>query len=188
MNNHAYWAQLLGEILMLPQHKEGVNEMNEMDDRMGRSVSEAGITREHLAASINGGYVLLERKLDLRKLYVEITNRCNLSCTMCFRNNWEEEDGDMSFGLFRELMKQAEKFSMMEEVFFGGIGEPTTHPDFLKFVEEASKRYRVSFSTNGILMDRIAREIVRLGLTGFTSLWTACLQLTAKLDMPTRSR
>ena len=85
-------------------------------DKMDRTVNETGITREYLAASINGGYVLLERKLDLRKLYVEITNRCNLSCTMCFRNSWEEEDGDMSPVLFRELMNQAEKFPMMEEV------------------------------------------------------------------------
>ena len=134
-----------------------------MMERIER-MSGMDVTKGYLAASINGGYVLLEKKLDLRRLYVEITNRCNLSCRMCFRSSWEEKDGDMSPELFRKLMNQAESFPMMEEVFFGGIGEPTIHPDFIELVEEASKRYRVAFSTNGILMDKIAEEIVRLGV------------------------
>jgi len=109
---------------------------------------------------IQSGYVVLERKLDLKKLYVEITNSCNLSCRMCFRSEWNEKEGFMERELFLKIISQAERFPELGEFFFGGIGEPTIHPDFLEFIELAS-RWKVSFSTNGMLIEEMADEIVK---------------------------
>lgn len=109
---------------------------------------------------IPSGYVVLDKKLDLRRLYVEITNYCNLSCKMCFRNEWSEKEGFMDEDLFRKIIFQAEKFPELSEIFFGGIGEPTVHPNFLEFLDLA-KNFRVSFSTNGILVEEMAEEIVK---------------------------
>ncbi|HBP63527.1 MAG TPA: radical SAM protein, partial [Desulfosporosinus sp.] len=33
---------------------------------------------------------------SIERLYLELTNRCNLSCEMCYRQNWQEPLGDMS--------------------------------------------------------------------------------------------
>ncbi len=108
---------------------------------------------------INGGYVILEKRLDLKKVYVELTNECNSSCKMCFRNNWDEEEGMMDIQLFKKLLNDLRYFSI-KEIFFGGIGEATLNPNFIEMLKIAKKYYSVSLSTNGILIPDIAEDIV----------------------------
>jgi MoaA/NifB/PqqE/SkfB family radical SAM enzyme len=35
---------------------------------------------------------------ELRKIYVEPTNACNLACRTCVRNSWDEPEGFMALG------------------------------------------------------------------------------------------
>src|SRR5512136_3098812 len=41
---------------------------------------------------------------QLAKVYIEPTSRCNLACRTCIRNNWEEQQGDMSEGTFQRVI------------------------------------------------------------------------------------
>ena len=38
---------------------------------------------------------------ELNKIYVEPTNRCNLSCVTCIRHSWDEPFGDMDWSVYR---------------------------------------------------------------------------------------
>lgn len=102
---------------------------------------------------------------ELKKIYVEITNGCNLSCKMCYRNYWQDSIGFMGKDLFKRLMEQLNEFSSIDVFHFGGIGEPLVHPDFMEFMELAKKKYQVHVSTNGTLLnDKVSEKIVNLGI------------------------
>jgi len=108
--------------------------------------------------------ISVPRAKDLRYLYVEITNRCNLRCEMCFKQYWQDEEGDMPYDLFIKLLNDASEFPDLRLVYFGGIGEPTVHPRFMDMVKEVKKRgYAVGISTNGFLLtEKRMEELVNL--------------------------
>ena len=41
---------------------------------------------------------------DLRKVYVEPTNACNLNCTTCVRQSWDEPEGFMEWETFEAVV------------------------------------------------------------------------------------
>ncbi|MGB9785289.1 MAG: radical SAM protein, partial [Fervidicoccaceae archaeon] len=96
-------------------------------------------------------------------LYLEITSRCNLNCKMCFKQYWEDKDGDMSSELFMKILEDAEEFPELRMIIFGGIGEPLVHPKFLEMMREVKRRgHALGITTNGTLMsEKIAEEIVK---------------------------
>jgi len=107
--------------------------------------------------------VVVRPKLDMHYLYLEITSRCNLNCKMCFKQHWEDKDGDMSFDLFLKILKDAEAFPELRMIIFGGIGEPLVHPRFLEMMREVKKRgYALGITTNGTLLsNKVIDEIVK---------------------------
>lgn len=50
----------------------------------------------------------------MKYLYVEITSRCNLKCEMCFKQYWEDTEGDMDWNLFLKILDDAEAFPSLE--------------------------------------------------------------------------
>ncbi|WP_297504485.1 tungsten cofactor oxidoreductase radical SAM maturase, partial [Thermococcus sp.] len=115
---------------------------------------------------LNGTFVLIPKKPDLKYLYIEITNRCNLRCEMCFKQYWEDPEGDMDWELFLKILDDAEELPDLEMIYFGGIGEPTVHPRFMDMVREVKRRgFALGISTNGFLLtDKRIRELVELGV------------------------
>jgi MoaA/NifB/PqqE/SkfB family radical SAM enzyme len=106
-------------------------------------------------------------KMDaLNKLYIEITNRCNLSCQMCVQRAWDEPLGDMSLETFSDLMTQITDFTEPPIIHLGGFGEPMTHPDFLEIVRRAKATgAKVEITTNGTLLTKdLAVALLALGL------------------------
>lgn len=105
----------------------------------------------------------------LLKIYVEPTSKCNLNCSMCFRNTWIDEDfEDMTMGTFKNIIRTIPE--NMESIFFGGMGEPLSHKDIVIMVEEASKKAsKVELLTNATLLDaRVSSDLLDAGLD---SLW-----------------
>jgi antitoxin component of MazEF toxin-antitoxin module len=102
----------------------------------------------------------------LKRVYVELTNRCNLNCSTCMRNVWDVEYGHMSMDLFEQILASLDKAPEKPELFFGGYGEPLSHPKVLSMIERAKDRgYRVSLITNGILLtEPIAQRMIDLNL------------------------
>jgi MoaA/NifB/PqqE/SkfB family radical SAM enzyme len=103
---------------------------------------------------------------SLRRVYLEITNRCNLNCSTCMRNVWDVQYGHMSEQTFERILSGLEQFSPKPEIFFGGYGEPLSHPKSLDMVARAKSRgFRVSLITNGILLgEEVARRLIDIEL------------------------
>lgn len=101
----------------------------------------------------------------LRRVYIEVTNKCNLNCSTCMRNVWEAKFGNMTGRTFERILAGLEDFSEAE-IFFGGYGEPLSHPNILRMVERAKAQgHRVSLITNGILLtERVIEKLIDLHL------------------------
>ncbi len=103
-----------------------------------------------------------------RHAQVEITTRCNLSCTMCSRplylrgkagnegKEWIVRD--MTFEEFRACL---DHLPYLESVLVQGIGEPLLNPDFFRIIDLCGKRKldTIRTNTNGLLLteDNIKR-------------------------------
>jgi len=116
--------------------------------------------------NVSDAIILIPKKPDLKYLYLEITNRCNLRCEMCFKQYWEDNEGDMEWDLFLKILDDAEELPELEMIYFGGIGEPTVHPRFTDMVKEVKKRgFSLGISTNGFLLtEKRIDELIDAGV------------------------
>ncbi|AEF93876.1 Radical SAM domain protein [Desulfotomaculum nigrificans CO-1-SRB] len=99
------------------------------------------------------GSIILPLRLDIKKLYVEVTTLCNFACTTCIRNSWQDDMGQMAWDTFERLLEQMKFLPELECVHFGGFGEPMSHPrifDMLYAVKNLG--LRVEMITNGSLL------------------------------------
>lgn len=97
---------------------------------------------------------------SIERLYLELTNRCNLSCEMCYRQDWNEPLGDMSTEMLHSIEAQLAEFPDLKEVILGGIGEPTIANSFYEAVELFAPRYQVTVTTNGTALDESMIEFL----------------------------
>ena len=102
----------------------------------------------------------------LAKVYIEPTNCCNLECRTCIRNTWDEPMGKMSPKTFRRILKGLQSFSPVPSVFFGGFGEPLSHPDIINMITQTKALgASVEMITNGTLLTReMSRRLIESGL------------------------
>lgn len=102
----------------------------------------------------------------LARVYVEPTNRCNLTCRTCMRNIWDEEPGRMTRATFDRILDGVREIAPRPTVFFGGLGEPLFHPGTPVMVKEAKAAgARVELITNGTLLtEKRARALIDAGL------------------------
>jgi tungsten cofactor oxidoreducase radical SAM maturase len=94
--------------------------------------------------------------MEIKRIYIELTNRCNLDCEMCFRHTWDTIEGDMDLDLLKSIREQVNELPTLEQVFFGGIGEPTVYPPFKEAVE-MFEGYERLITSNGIMSEEIAK-------------------------------
>ncbi len=109
---------------------------------------------------------LLRPITQLAKVYIEPTNRCNLDCVTCIRHGWDEPLGAMSSETFSRIIEGLRSLDPPPDIFFGGLGEPLSHPDILSMVREAKTLgSKVELITNGTLLTKsISTELVAAGL------------------------
>lgn len=129
-------------------------------------LAQAGLdpTEDLICEAVEGGLRLGSD--TLRKVYVEVTSLCNLSCATCIRRAWHEPLGHMPPARFQRLLEGLPRPGPRNEVTlsFAGFGEPLAHPDFLEMVHLArAQGMRVELITNGTLLDAgLARALVEL--------------------------
>lgn len=95
------------------------------------------------------------------RVYVEITNICNMNCSFCH-------------GHSRPLKRMTtDEFSVILEklnghtnyIYYHLMGEPLTHPDLPLFLKMAGERgYKSVLTTNGTLLDKYGDAILESGL------------------------
>ena len=86
-----------------------------------------------------------------KKIYVEITNNCNLNCEFCIGNKRKKKFIELNeFNIILNKLKGFTKY-----LYFHIMGEPLLHPNINELVDMASKDYFVNITTNGYLINRI---------------------------------
>ena len=89
-----------------------------------------------------------------KKIYVEITNACNLSCDFCIKNQRELKFmSEKEFKIILEKLKNHTKY-----LYFHVLGEPLMHPKINEFINLASLSYKVNITTNGYLIEKIKNK------------------------------
>lgn len=90
--------------------------------------------------------------MPLRKLYLELTNKCNLNCTMCYRHSWNEKLMDMNTELFQKIKEETSRIESLKSIVLGGIGEPTCAPLICRAIEEYGN-YDLTVTTNAVTIE-----------------------------------
>ena len=89
--------------------------------------------------------------MRFKKIYIEITNICNLNCSFCIGNKRIKKC--LSFDEFKIILDKIEGYT--KYIYLHLMGDPLMHRDINKFIDYASKRFYVNITTNGYLIDKI---------------------------------
>ncbi len=93
-----------------------------------------------------------------KKVYIEITNSCNLSCSFCIGN--KRKIKFMSFSDFKIILNRIRPYT--DYLYFHILGEPLLHPLINEFIDYASSMgFYINITTNGYLIDKIKSDKVR---------------------------
>ena len=87
-----------------------------------------------------------------KKIYIEITNICNLNCSFCAKNSRQKEF--LSLENFNILIDKIKNYT--NYLYFHIMGEPTLHPNINEFIDVASKNFNINITTNGTFIDKIS--------------------------------
>jgi sulfatase maturation enzyme AslB (radical SAM superfamily) len=92
-------------------------------------------------------------------LHVELTNYCNLKCTICPHPIMRRPKGLMDLDLALRLVEEAR--GRVHELNFSYFGEPLLYPKLAQVVEPlADVDYRVVMNTNAVLLDEKRRPLL----------------------------
>ena len=86
-----------------------------------------------------------------KKVYIEITNNCNLNCDFCIGNKRDKKF--ITKEEFNILMDKLEGYT--KYLYFHVMGEPLLHPNINELIDMAESRYFINITTNGYLIKRI---------------------------------
>ncbi len=87
-----------------------------------------------------------------KKVYIEITNGCNLECSFCMLNRRTIKY--MSIREFETVLDKLKGYT--DYIYLHVLGEPLLHPEVLKMIDLANiKGYKVNITTNGYLFNKI---------------------------------
>lgn len=96
----------------------------------------------------------------MKKIYLNITNHCNVSCPFCCMFSSPDKTRFLSFDKLYQIVKDNKDSDII--VQFEG-GEPLTHPDFILFLEYVASLNNVKeivIDTNAFLLDKFIDKIV----------------------------
>ena len=102
---------------------------------------------------------------------LSITDVCNFRCAYCLPQGYKKTPGDMrSFMSAEEISRLAKALSELGvcKIRLTG-GEPTVRKDFfeiLKDMKQNSNIPKITMTTNGYRLDKIAKQLYDVGLDG----------------------
>ena len=87
--------------------------------------------------------------MSFKRVYIEITNICNLKCDFCLPHH--RENKYMSFDEFDTILQQIKPFT--KYIYLHVKGEPLLHPDIDKFIKHAfDEGFYINLTTNGTML------------------------------------
>lgn len=90
--------------------------------------------------------------MRFKRIYIEITNCCNLACPFCIKNSRKPKM--LSFDEFKFILNKIKPYT--NYLYFHVLGEPLLHPNINEFIDYAcSNDFKVNITTNGYLINKI---------------------------------
>ena len=89
--------------------------------------------------------------MPFKKVYVEITNNCNLNCSFCAHNTRKREF--ITMDKFKIILNKLQGYT--KYLYFHLMGEPLIHPSINELIDVASENYNVNITTNGYFINKI---------------------------------
>lgn len=91
-----------------------------------------------------------------KKIYIEITNNCNLKCSFC--SEVKRKRRFMTTEEFENILKKIKDYT--DYIYLHIKGEPLLHPNIIEFLRLADKyNLKVNLTTNGTLFSKVAKEL-----------------------------
>lgn len=88
--------------------------------------------------------------MRFKRVYIEITNVCNLKCSFCLPHH--RENKFMTFDEFKLILKKIKPYT--NYIYMHVKGEPLLHPCVDKFIEYAySEGFLINLTTNATLLN-----------------------------------
>ena len=92
-----------------------------------------------------------------KKVYIEITNVCNLSCNFCPKTGRKLQFSDEE--KFKEIIEKVKPYT--DHVYFHLMGEPLLNENIDYFLEESYKNHlKVNLTTNGTLLKKVEDKLI----------------------------
>lgn len=92
-----------------------------------------------------------------KKVYIEITNICNLSCNFCPKTG--RNLGFMKEEEFKEVLKNIKPYT--DHIYLHLMGEPLLNPEIGRFLELAKEyELKVNITTNGTLINKAGETLL----------------------------
>ncbi len=96
-------------------------------------------------------YVGGEKMKRFAKVYIEISNICNLKCSFC--PGTTRQSRRMNVDEFKMVLEKIKDYT--DYIYFHLLGEPLCHPDLKDFLRIAeSMQFKVIITTNGTLLNK----------------------------------
>ena len=86
-----------------------------------------------------------------KKIYIEITNKCNLNCEFCIQN--KRSNKYISIDEFNTILDKIKDYT--DYLYFHILGEPLLHPNILELINIASNNFKINITTNGYLITKL---------------------------------
>lgn len=93
----------------------------------------------------------------LKKIYLELTDNCNLECKICYRHQWVQKPTEMEKDTWVKSVNQILDIGSVETVLLGGMGEPLVSPCF-KNTLKAFRDKEIAITTNATLFKECIDE------------------------------
>ena len=99
-----------------------------------------------------------------KRIYLEITNVCNLNCNFCPKTKRKYKF--LKLGEFKNRLREIKPYT--KYIYLHLMGEPLLHPNIKEFLDLASEEgFYVNLTTNGTLLKKnkeilLKSEAVRL--------------------------
>lgn len=90
-------------------------------------------------------------KKRFKKIYLEITNSCNLNCDFCIKNKRNKKF--ITIDEFNIILSKIDNFT--DYLYFHVLGEPLLHPNINELIDIASNKFKINITTNGYLINKI---------------------------------
>ena len=95
------------------------------------------------------------------RVYVEITNSCNMSCSFC--HGTRRPPRSMTREEFSVVLERLS--GVTEYIYYHLMGEPLTHRDLPELIRMAGRAgYKSAITTNGTLLSRRGDELIAAGV------------------------